>query len=305
MMELVEVFLSNSENKEVPPKVELPPVAPGLMSLEELDRIIIENDAEALSSLDDLKSNAELNSQTIEIFQYDELLEKQRRKNQFILKLKLKTTLFLTWLKSRGLESFQRFLLWSKQKSVEAQEGKKAFSQKARTWTWKEKSLFASFLVLLTGLVAFIYFAFVKKSFFHDKELFITSLTGSADKVWALKTEDLNDFFYNTVRVPKNIFNLRRMVINVQSSESSGENPMVALELSLEATSREALVEIKDREGEILDGVQRSLEELTFDELSGDNSKALIEEKVGSRVNSILTLGKVRSVYIVGLIFKR
>lgn len=79
---------------------------------------------------------------------------------------------------------------------------------------------------------------------------------------------------------------------------------MVAYEFSLEGNSTEVLIEIKDREGEILDQIQRMIEEHSFDELNSADGKKLITEKVRSTVNRLLTLGKIRHVYIQGVIFK-
>lgn len=308
MMRVREVLLADTNDKTPPTQVEgksqLPPVESGLMSLEELDQIIIENDPEALKNIEDLKANSDLNSQNIEIFQYDELLEKQKRQNQFIQKIRLKMSLFKPWLKARVVEFGLASVNQLKLTKVRLVEQKTTFSNIVRFWSWKEKSLFAGLITLLGFAIFVFYFGVIKKRLFHNEELFITSLLGQADQIWDLKPEDYNDYFYNTVRIPKNIFNLRRMVINVKPSENSGSNPMVALELSLEATSREALVEIKDREGEILDRVQRSLEEMTYDEISGEGGRDQIEDRVRNQVNSILTLGKIRSVFIVGSIFK-
>jgi flagellar basal body-associated protein FliL len=303
-----EVLLADAENKststQVGQKTELPPVPPGLMSLEQLDQIIMTSDPEAIKNLEDLRSSPELNSQTIEVFQYDELLEKQKRKNKLIQKLQFKFAIFMTWSKSRMIDFAHSISGRARQLKSNSIEFKKSFRQRVLTWTWKEKSLFISLLFISISLITFAYYGFVKKSLFKSEELFLSSLEKIADKTWDLQPNEMNEYFYNTVRIPKNIFNLRRIVVNVKPSENSGENPMVALELSLEATSREALVEIKDREGEILDTVQRGLEELTYDEISGSGGRDFVAEKVRNRINAVLTLGKIRHVYIVGSIFK-
>jgi flagellar basal body-associated protein FliL len=274
------------------------------MSLEQLDQIIINNDPDAIKNLEDLRTNPELNTQTIEVFQYDELLEQQKRQNKIIQRFRLKFALFFSWLRSLSFDYANRSLIQLKNLKTNSIEAKKAFRHRSLMWTWREKSLFWGLFALSGCLILFIYFSFIKKSLFKEQELFLGSLLTIADKTWELDPNEMNDFFYNTVRIPKNIFNLRRMVVNVRPSENSSDNPMVALELSLEATSREVLVEIKDREGEILDTVQRGLEELSYDEISASGGRDLVAEKVRNRVNAILTLGKIRYVYIVGSIFK-
>jgi len=302
--------LDKPADKKDPTKVESPKpsfeVEPGLMSLEDLDKVIQENDPEALGNIEVLKDNAELNSQTIELLQIDDIMgDPKRKKSDRFAKLQFKAKLFLRWLKTAGLELALKSWVQSKEKSKLLNEKRQKLQKQVGGWSKKEKALFASMVLMTVVTGAFFYYAFIKKAFYYDSELFMGSLIPMASSINDLKETDSFERFYNTIRIPKNIFSLRRMVINIQPSESSGPNPMVAYELSLEANSKEVLVEIKDREGEIIDQVQRALEELSFDELSAPEGRDLVEDKVRTRVNQILTLGKVRFVYIVGVVFKR
>ena len=297
-------------DKNTPTKVEPTKpgfeVEPGLMSLEDLDKIIQDNDPDALKNIEVMKESAELNSQTIELLQIDDIMgDPKKKKSDRFAKFQFKLKLFLRWLKVAGLELALKTWTQTKAHSKALNEKRQGLQKKVGTWGKKEKALFVIFLVMIGLTSTYTYFAFVKKAFVYDGELFVGSLLPLATETFEIKSTDDKEQFYNTIRIPKNIFSLRRMVINIQPSESSGPNPMVAYELSLEANSKEVLVEIKDREGEIIDQVQRSLEQLTFDELSSPEGRDLVEDKVKTRVNQILTLGKVRFVYIVAVIFKR
>jgi len=298
--------MSDPTDKSNPTKVEPFVVEKGLMSLEELDRNIQENDPEALAKLDALKSSTELNNQTLVLHQFDDINgDPKKGKNKKWEQFTFKSRLFLRWLQAKSTDLFFKTLESSK-KTLQILKQKKAQTQaRTRHWTKKDKLLFNSLILVVISIPLFVYFAFYKKALNYKSELFIPSLLTVADHVWNAQEDQMREGFYNNLIIPKNIFSLRKMVINLQPSENSGPNPMVAYELSLEANSREALVEIKDREGEVIDGVQRSLEELTYDELSGPEGRRLVEDKVKNQVNQILTLGKVRSVYVVGVIFKR
>ncbi len=300
------ITMSDPTDKSTPSKVEPFQVEKGLMSLEDLDRIIQENDPEALAKLETIKSSTELNSQKMVLHQIDDAAgDPKKGKNEKWEQFKFKSRLFLRWLQAKATELFFQALEGSK-KAFQVLKQKKAQTQeRTKKWTKKDKLLFTSLILVVFAIPAFVYLAFFKKALTYKSELFIPSLLSVADHVWNAQEDQMREGFYNNLKIPKNIFSLRKMVINLQPSENSGPNPMVAYELSLEANSREALVEIKDREGEVIDGVQRSLEELTYDELSGPEGRMLVEDKVKTRVNQILTLGKVRFVYVVGVIFKR
>jgi flagellar basal body-associated protein FliL len=302
--------LDKPDDSKTPTKVESKSasfeVEPGLMSLEDLDKIIEENDPDALKNIEVMKESAELNSQTIELLQIDDIMgDPKRKKIDHFAKIQFKIKLFFRWLKSAAQELAVKFWIQTKTQSKVLNDKRQALQKNVGAWNKKQKALFAIFLLLSASTLTFAYFAFVKKTIHYEGELFVGSLLPLASEVIQLKSDEPMEDFYNTIRVPKNIFSLRRMVINIQPSESSGPNPMVAYELSLETNSKEALVELKDREGEIIDQIQRSIEQLTFDELSAPEGRDLVEDKVRARVNQILTLGQVRHVYIVAVIFKR
>lgn len=282
-------------------------VEPGLMSLEELDSIIEKSDPEALKNLESVREIKEAEtSPTLELLQLDDYLSESNahKLRKLIRKFKTKSTIFWIWAKTQSVESGKNFATLSKeffkQKKEVLSQGIATFKQ----WPLKTKVSFAGAVVLAISTIAFTYFAFVKKVFNSHDELFIRSLLSWSERTWDLTSENTIETFYNTSRIPKNIFQLKRMVVNIQPSATSGTNPMAAYEFSLEGNSTEVLVEIKDREGEILDRVQRTIEEHTYDELNTPEGKKMISEKVRSTINRLLTLGKIRYVYIQGVILK-
>jgi flagellar basal body-associated protein FliL len=288
-----------TETKAPPtPKVEVPD--PDLMSLEDLDKVIAAADPNALENIEGVRRIAEEEG-ILEIPDADSLVDADAKNMDGLkAKLKLKAILFWVWLKSMIIENAKQFVVWLSEKKTQAVEAKGKF----RHWPIKSKLLFFGGIFLFMGALAVAYFAFVKKSLVYKQELFITSFEPLADHKWDISEENSMETFYNSSRIPKNIFLLKKIVVNIQPSSSSGPNPMVAFEFSLEGNSSEVLLEIKDREGEILDQVQRTIEAFTFDELNDFEGKKIVSEKVRATINGLLTLGKLRKVYIQGIILK-
>lgn len=273
------------------------------MSLDDLDKVIAESDPTALASIEGVRKIAEEIGQPLEIMEADSLsLDPEGLSLQgFKSKLKLKGILFWVWLRSSSIEGARKTVSWSIQKKKNFQEAR----HKYKYWPTKSKLLLQGAVVLAIAAIVFAYFAFVKGTLFYKQELFISSLEFMAEEKWDIPVDaEARESFYNSSRIPKNIFNLKKIVVNIQPSESSGPNPMVAFEFSLEGNSTEALLEIKDREGEILDQVQRTVESYSFDELNDMEGKKIVTDKVKTVINRVLTLGKIRQVYIQGIILK-
>lgn len=274
------------------------------MSLEDLDKVIAESDPSALQNIEGVRAVAAELTQPIEIFEADLDLddaEKLKKLQGFKAKLKLKAALLIAWLKNLAIESVKKLGVWAVEKKTQAAEAK----QKFRHWPTKSKLLLQAAVLVFIGVFVFAYFAFVKKSLFYKPELFMTSLEVMAENTYEIPADEPLETFYNSSKIPKSIFNLKKIVVNIRPSAGSGPNPMVAFEFSLEGNSSEVLLEIKDREGEILDQVQRTIEEYTFDDLDDMEGKRMITEKVRTTVNRVLTLGKIRKVYIQGIILKQ
>ncbi len=276
------------------------------MSLEDLDKVIADSDPQALGQIEGVRKIADEIGQPLEIPEVESYsLDTDVKKFQgFKALFKLKATLFWIWLKNLSVENFKKTISWSVEKKQQIQQAQ----QKFKYWPTKSRLLLQGAVVVSIGIIIFSYFAFIKKTLVYKQELFMTSFEEMADEKWDLSKTDSSgrskEYFYNSSRIPKNIFKLKKIVVNIQPSENSGSNPMVAFEFSLEGSSSEALLEIKDREGEILDLVQRTVESQTFDELNEINGKKMISDKVKVIINQALTLGKIRQVYIQGIILK-
>lgn len=155
---------------------------------------------------------------------------------------------------------------------------------------------------LLTG--AFVYRSLTQGVLPEESEFIIASLEEWSGQSYKYDPETEMDSFYDSPRTIQNIMSLPKMVVNLQTSSNSGPNPMAALEFFIEGLSPEAIVEVKDREAEIRDLFQRTIEEVSFDELDSSSGKQLLTEHLRDNLNAILTMGKIRRVFIKEAVIK-
>lgn len=161
-------------------------------------------------------------------------------------------------------------------------------------------------ILMLSGLLLGI---FVYRSLTHgvlppEKEFLAASLEEWAIHAYKYDPETEMDSFYDSPRTIQNIMSLPKMVVNIRPSASSGPNPMAAMEFFLEGLSPEAIVEVKDRESEIRDLFQRTIEDMTYAELDSTEGKQLLTEKLRQALNLNLTKGKIRRIFIKEIVIK-
>jgi flagellar basal body-associated protein FliL len=173
-----------------------------------------------------------------------------------------------------------------------------------RYLNWKMKLAFFSILALLAGTGWFIHRSMTHGVIQTKTELFIPSMERLATEVFEYDPETETEPFYDNLRASSNIFLLPKMVVNLRKSAHSGSNPMGAFEFFLEAMAAEVSIELKDREVEMRDLVQRVVEEFTFDQVDSTDGKRAICEKLKKEINAQLTTGKLKKVWIKTVILK-
>lgn len=121
-----------------------------------------------------------------------------------------------------------------------------------------------------------------------------------ADEAFSVKTyknkDDLQDLFHAFPEVEFHVL-LGKVVVNLRPDENSGRNPMGAYQLYLGLDSKDTAMEVKDRERELLDIVQRALESFSYSEVSSTVGKVRMKSVVRERVNEVLNQGQVHHVY--------
>lgn len=161
-------------------------------------------------------------------------------------------------------------------------------------------SFWGSFVVV--GILLFVTWG-VRKNFL-DQKLFMTSFADLGGTVRDYNPLTETEAFYDNPKFSKNIVTLSKMFINLKSSESSGPNPMLALELNVEGLSSDAIIELKDREAEFKDLLIRTAEEKTYDDLIVTKGKQELCDQFRQLINSHLTRGQVRKVLLNSFIIK-
>lgn len=131
----------------------------------------------------------------------------------------------------------------------------------------------------------------------------ILSLSDKSGKVYSVKSEDMIPFFEAFPEVEFQLL-LNKMIVNLTPSASI-PNPMGAFEFYLGLDSNETAIEIKDREKEILDLTQRTIEEFTYEEVMNPTSQLRMKARIRDNINQILNQGRVQKVYVKTLITYR
>jgi Flagellar basal body-associated protein len=175
------------------------------------------------------------------------------------------------------------------------------------TFSVKKKLAFVGLLIATFGAI-FVVQKIVRQGLIHPEQgLFMASFADWAEQTYyydATSEHGGMESFYDSLRTPQNMLALDKMIVNLRRSESSGANPMGAFEFIVEGAASDVVVEIKDREPEMRDLFQRTMEEMSFDQLATGEGKQLLCEKLRKAVNQVLTKGKVRRIFIKTAIVK-
>lgn len=278
----------------------------GELSLEELDAVIESEDPEFINKIKEIESEDAKSELNIDLIDLDQVLREREGKSWKARWGRIKkysySKLFLLWvlIKNLGLILLQTILAGIKGLKGTIISGLKAFSY----WPTAKKGFFFALILLFGGTIGFAYRAVTHGWIFENQPLFVRSLgEWSSESVKFDPAQEMEPFF-DSARVAQNLFALRRVVVNIRASESSGPNPMAALEIFLEGNSIEVIVEVKDRESEIRDRIQRIIEEMTYDQLNLPDGKQTLIEKLRRDVNKFVTLGQIRKIYIKTFVIK-
>jgi hypothetical protein len=272
------------------------------ISDEELDQALAEDDPEFLKSMQEMGQDNSLSLYQILITDEEQALndekdawEKSGRLGQIIYKalpfipritLRLKKVRFaiFTFLRARwvGAKNFYYFLKTTGKKNTldkakEAiQHGVHSVGEAQRNFrhlNWKLKLSFFGIVALMCGTGFLMYRSWTHGILPTSDELFMPTMERVASKVQDYDPETETEPFYENLRASVNILLMPKMVVNLKRSEHSGENPMAAFEFYLEGDAPEVPIEVKDRETEIRDLMQRVVEGFTFDQVDSTDGK--------------------------------
>lgn len=165
------------------------------------------------------------------------------------------------------------------------------------------KKVIILWLLVILSCAAIYFMSQILNRIFDDK-LFIHSYNEIGTDLQTYNPISEAEPLYDNQRFAKNVVTMAKMLVNIKASESSTANPMLSMELNVEGTSAEAIIEIKDREAEYKDMILREAESFTYDQLDTAEGKREMLEKFKSSMNTSLTQGQVRRVLIRSFILK-
>lgn len=132
----------------------------------------------------------------------------------------------------------------------------------------------------------------------------VTSFEQVADGVFEFAPDASMEQFDSPIRHSDYTVLLGKVVANLRPSPATSGQPMGAFRFHFEASTRETAVELVDREKELLDLMQRAIEEMTWDELSSPDGKAHLKLVLRKKINEALNRGRVKKVLIETIILK-
>lgn len=287
-----------------------PPAQDGLYDLDKLDSLIDEQDPEFKSGIKEIAPEAGADQFSIDLIDLDKLLEEEaaRSLKARFKRFRARARNFMTGVRKRLYHFLRHDVpqlgIWTLKSSKSLLE---RFQETLRKFGYKPlkyKLMFFGVLVCVGIFAGYVYVAVTKGIVPQDNDLFILSMEQIADHSDTYDPATESEALYDSTRAAQNVIILPRMVANVRRSPKSGPNPMVACELYIEGNSPDVVVEIKDREYEFRDVFQRSMEEMTAEQLESADGKKLLLEKLSREANRIVTKGRVRNIFFKNFIVK-
>lgn len=298
-------------------------INPAVIPLDNLDAILAKEDPEFAKSVSEIKvdNNPEVEIETLNVDADDMQLEgdfeeqgskptkplsrvsltlKKIREGLYARKLR-----FQARLKMFRLAAFEFLKTQPKRIFVNAVARMTALAQLVQQligWltrlSLKQKLMMVGSGVCLVG--AFFALRVQLPSF--DEPL-LSSLSEIADHVYTFNSNADLVNLYQAFPQPQVEVLFDKMVVNLKRV-TGNDNPMGAFEFYVAVDSKEAAIEIRDRQKQLSDAVQRSIESATYAELNGPTGSERLKTLIKDEVNRSLTQGWVKSVYLKTLILK-
>jgi flagellar basal body-associated protein FliL len=132
---------------------------------------------------------------------------------------------------------------------------------------------------------------------------YLSSLEGVANHKYSYTTSNVIRYS-NDLLAPQHFVLVNKIVVNVKPGKLSTANPMVAFDLYVRTDTEAAAVEIRDREKQIQDHLQRFCESLPYDEIQSEEGKQTWKNRMKRELNLVLNTGRVREVFFKTLLIK-
>jgi len=312
-----------------------PPADDGeVISLEDLDQIIAEEDPEFSQQMKQISEDDDLKKADLEVMNLDENVEgevAEEEKSTFIdkyprlkklinplFKIKAFATSGILSLVDRFTDGIMNSFYWLKKDSPaklkellgQSKKWLKIIVDKVklRIDLWKKVPKRQK-LGYFASVVAILAVGVLVKSTLHEGWLpeithpLLKSLEKPAEYVRAYDVKKDVVRLYDAFPQPEDFFQLPKIVVNLRRVRPY-ENPMAAAEVYLEVDSNETAVELKDRVKQVLDVLERTVEGFSYGEIRSISGKAKLKANIRYNINEILNQGRVTKVYVRNLILK-
>jgi len=124
-----------------------------------------------------------------------------------------------------------------------------------------------------------------------------------ANRIEILKTDEPMEQFDSPLRNPEYVVLYKKMFVNLKST-TQNRNPMAAFEIFIEANSQESAIELKDRERQFKDVIARIFEAMPYDEIITAEGKNKLKLIIRRDLNQVINKGRVKKVYFKTLFYK-
>ncbi len=167
------------------------------------------------------------------------------------------------------------------------------------------RSKFILWSAVLLGIlaVATLKFSMGAKFTLISGPKFLNSFADIADAEFTYEEDEPLEEFTDPLFHPEHVVMMDKLVINLKSP-GDGSNPMGLFAFYFETSNQECAVEMKDREGEARDLVSRTLEQMTYSELITPAGKEKLKLILRKNLNSILSRGQIRRVFLKNIVLK-
>lgn len=173
---------------------------------------------------------------------------------------------------------------------------------------WNTTRVKKIYFLLFLGSLYLSYFLLIK--IIHKDKLpafeieGISSLEQVADQSFTYSETAALEQFDSPARHSDYTVLLGKVFANLRPSRQTSSQPMGAFRFYFEASSREAAMELVDRENEFLGQIQSAIQEMTWDELSTEAGKTRLKLVLRKKINEVLSRGRVKKVLIETIVLK-
>ncbi|MCB0390542.1 MAG: flagellar basal body-associated FliL family protein [Bdellovibrionales bacterium] len=305
----------------------------GVISLDDLDTLLADEDPSFSNEMKKMSEDEELRKAEVEVIDFEDpegdiaeeskvsFPEKHPKLQKLIdpiknlfrnIKLKFedifnsvkrKLANLLLWFKSDfpviAKKQALDFIEATKQTAQKIKDKKHKYSALPKRTKWGIYTTIV-FVVSVGGVI----FISTKTSWVPSiKEPLYESLEGVADRVIEIEDGSTLKSLYRAFPQPEHYVQLEKIVVNLKRVNNY-TLPMAAVEYYLELDSTETAIEIKDREKMVIDSVQRTLEEFTYNELKTKAGISKMKAAVRYSINNLLNQGRVNKVQLKTFILK-